>query len=108
MQGAIVSGGKREAFVVRIAAVEEHLTGFERYSARQPALWSWCLGLLAFAAGRYTEAEAHFEASLATARAGGNGLAGPATEWLGKCERAQHEVRHRGKGRVIATRRAEQ
>jgi hypothetical protein len=87
-----------------LKAAARHLPLVEKFPATYPAVYPWSQGRFAYAAGGYEEAQRHFERAHALSlRKYGDWVTDSALEWLGKCERAQHETRHRGKGRVIGT-----
>lgn len=82
---------------------EAHLPFVEQIRPVAQAAYPWTQGRLAYAAGQYEEAQGNFtRAHAVSLNRDGDWVTASALEWLGKCERAQHEVRHRGKGRIIS------
>lgn len=88
----------------RLRAAERHLPLVAQFPATYPAVYPWTLGRFVFAAGDYDEAQKHFEhAHELSLRKYGDWVTDSAQQWLDKCERAQHEARHQGKGRILST-----
>lgn len=88
----------------RADLADRHLSRAEAITGLYPSVWPYILGIHAYAVRNLKEAQRHFERahemSLSTY---GDWVGYCAPSMLRKVERAQHEVRHRGKGRVIAT-----
>jgi hypothetical protein len=87
---------------------ETHLPMVERMPRGLfPAVWPWTLGRFAFVAGDFAEAQGHFERARVLAVTNyGDWVTDSALDWLGKCEGAQHDTRHQGKGRIVSSQAA--
>lgn len=88
----------------RLRAAERYLPRVAGFPDAYPAVYPWTLGRFVFAAGDYDEAQKHFEhAHQLSLQKTGDWVTDASHQWLQKCELAQHEIRHRGKGRIIST-----
>lgn len=83
---------------------ETHLPFVEHIRPAAAAVYPWTRGQLAYAAGQYEEAQRHFaQAHALSLKREGDWVTGTSQQALEQCERAQHESRHRGKGRVVSS-----